>query len=133
MTVTRAGGEDFKVVRVNSDGTVGFASSGEINGVVAKNGDVDLDVTSGDLVVDSGSAISSTGVTDVNVNGALVINGQISGGTTSMNVGSDLTVNGSVAGASLVKAGGSVNVNGSMSRQATTSLLTRMPMCPAPM
>ena len=114
VTVTRAGGESFKVVRVKPDGTEGFASSDEINGVVAKNGDVDLDVTSGDLVVDSGSAMSSTGATDVNVNGAIVVNGQISGGTTSMNAGGDLTVNGNVAGASLVKAGGSVNVNGSI-------------------
>ena len=82
VTVIDAKGNDFKVNRINADGTLGSVQSDDINGVVAENGDVDLDVTSGILTIDTKVSAATTanmagdGISfdvDGNVSGATVV------------------------------------------------------------
>ena len=104
LIVTSAGGDGdaFKVVRVKPDGSNGSAYSSEIDGVVAKGGDVDLDVVGEDsnLTVDSGSSVSSTGMTDVHAGGNVNVNGTVGGGDVTVEAGGGIAfdADGSVSG-----------------------------------
>ena len=116
VTVTTAGGDAFKVVRVQPDFSNGSVQSDAINGVAARDGEVDFDVA-GNLEVADGSSITASGEVDVDATGSVAVNGTVSAGTTAdIDAGTDVTVAGSVtAGGNVdVDAGRNVTVTGAV-------------------
>ena len=105
VTVTEAKGDDFKVNRVMPDGTLDTAKSADIKGVVAENGSLDLDVTNGGLEIASGSSMSSTATTDIDVRDNVSVNGTVSGIQTSITAGGAVNINGKVSGNADIMAG----------------------------
>ena len=121
VTVIDAKGDDFNVNRVKANGATEPKNSGDIEGLAAENGSVDLDVTGGSLTVAAGSSVSASASTDLDVSGSVEVDGTVSGATTAINAGESVAVNGSVSGATTaINAGESVAVNGSVSGGTAT-------------
>ena len=117
VTVTTAGGDAFKVVRVQEDFSNGTVQSESINGVTASSGKVDLHVD-GNLDVANGSSVASTTDTaKIDATGSVTVDGTVSAGTTvDIDAGTDITVDGTVSAGTTadIDAGANLTVGGTL-------------------